>query len=288
MVRGAQPVLKPLLLVVYACFTLSVARERGQHDESEVASEFEAKRNKLGLRSKLALPIAGQPRVARSLGGKLGQLQSAITLRPNSRTLEETSNQKLREPIAAGDSKERGKLGDEMQAAPSPSTPMLPARSFGFEDATPSDVGLDLVEIESGSGAALAAWAGAGQAVWNAMLANAQVGRMAQGRLLVEPNLKTSSSEVVRAALRGDVEGLRTALGDGQGALESRTAHAGETPLMLAAISGNPDAAGLLLARGADPNARDLQGWTALMKVFLVAHCDDPPMLQTRVHHQSH
>jgi hypothetical protein len=88
MVRGAQPVLKPLLLVVYACFTLSVARERGQHDESEVASEFEAKRNKLGLRSKLALPIAGQPRVARSLGGKLGQLQSAITLRPNSRTPE--------------------------------------------------------------------------------------------------------------------------------------------------------------------------------------------------------
>ena len=95
-------------------------------------------------------------------------------------------------------------------------------------------------------GDAVGAWTGGGQGVWSAMLANAQVGMMAQGRLLVDPTLKTASSEVVRAALRGDVDGLRAALGDGHGALEARTSPAGETPLMLATISGNPDAVSYL------------------------------------------
>ncbi|KAJ1473656.1 ankyrin repeat-containing domain protein, partial [Baffinella frigidus] len=250
------PLRRTLVILLLACTSLSPvpALRLPQREEPDGALDSDRAREgdfrRLGLRSKLALPDAANPRVA-GQRGTLDQV-SPFGLRPNGLSLlSDSAGKELREDAADGDR-----------------TPhdILPAAAA--EDGTGALAawgGADIMSLPEG-GAAVGAWTGGGLGVWNAMLANAHVGMMAQGRLLVEPTLNTASNEVVRAALRGDVDGLRAALGDGHGALEAKTSPAGETPLMLATISGNPDAVGLLLARGADPNARDLQGWTALMK----------------------
>ena len=107
---------------------------------------------------------------------------------------------------------------------------------------------------------------------WNAMLENARVGLLAQGKLLVEPVLRDSAvSSIMVAAQQGDVQLIQAAL-DADGASIGIINAVGETPLMLAAISGSSDALALLLARGAELNTRDVHGWTALMKAVAVGH----------------
>jgi len=100
---------------------------------------------------------------------------------------------------------------------------------------------------------------------WNSMLENARVGILSRGKLIVEPRLKGSASSIMAAALSGDVDQLKAAL-DEDGGGTAVTNSVGETPLMLAAISGNTDTMTVLLARGAELDTRDVHGWTALMK----------------------
>ena len=71
------------------------------------------------------------------------------------------------------------------------------------------------------------------------MLENARVGILSKGKLIVEPQLRGCASSVMAAALTGDEVGLKAAL-DEDGACIGVTNSVGETPLMLAAISGNP------------------------------------------------
>src|SRR5688572_14932602 len=65
-------------------------------------------------------------------------------------------------------------------------------------------------------------------------------------------------------AMAGDVEGINQALTSGAD-IECRQEIFDEaTSLILAARGGHAEAVRLLLARGADMNARDRAGWTAL------------------------
>ena len=112
-------------------------------------------------------------------------------------------------------------------------------------------------------------WRQRAREAWNSMLENARVGILSRGKLIVEPRLRGCASSVMAAALTGDVEQLKGAL-DEDGACVGATNSVGETPLMLAAISGNPDAMALLLARGAELDTCDMHGWTALMKAVAI------------------
>jgi hypothetical protein len=112
-------------------------------------------------------------------------------------------------------------------------------------------------------------WRQRAREAWNSMLENARVGILSRGKLIVEPRLRGCASSVMAAALSGDVEQLKGAL-DEDGACVGATNSVGETPLMLAAISGNPDAMALLLARGAELDTCDMHGWTALMKAVAI------------------
>ena len=103
------------------------------------------------------------------------------------------------------------------------------------------------------------------RAAWNSMLTNARVGLLAQGKLLVEPQLKGPASDLMSAALAGNPTLLTEELRKEHASVNIHN-EMGETPLMLAAISGNTTALALLLARGAQLDAKDVHGWTALMK----------------------
>ena len=115
-------------------------------------------------------------------------------------------------------------------------------------------------------------WRTRAREAWNSMLENARVGILSKGKLIVEPRLSGAASSVMAAALNGDVHDLMAAL-DQDGAHIGVTNGVGETPLMLAAISGNSECMAVLLARGAEVDTRDAHGWTALMKA--VALGDD-------------
>ena len=115
-------------------------------------------------------------------------------------------------------------------------------------------------------------WRTRAREAWNSMLENARVGILSKGKLIVEPRLRGAVSSVMAAALTGDVHELMVAL-DQDGAHIGVTNGVGETPLMLAAISGNSECMAILLARGAEVDTRDVHGWTALMKA--VALGDD-------------
>ena len=115
-------------------------------------------------------------------------------------------------------------------------------------------------------------WRTRAREAWNSMLENARVGLLSKGKLIVEPRLAGAASSIMAAALTGDVHELKAAL-DQDGAHIGVTNGVGETPLMLAAISGNSECMAILLARGAEVDTRDAHGWTALMKA--VALGDD-------------
>ena len=233
---------RAIVLLIFACTSLVPvpALRLPQREESDGASESDRqgqfqRHDRLGLRSKLALPDVASLRVA-SQTGELGQVQSPFELRPDGLPFPSDSAAKDLRMDADGDRKPSIILREDEEPEEEPEL------GEKLDDVMPVAAAEAGTAALAAWGDAVGAWTGGGQGVWNAMLANAQVGMMAQGRLMVEPTLKTASSEVVRAALRGDVAGLRSALGDGHGSLEARTSPAGETPLMLATISGNPDA----------------------------------------------
>ena len=234
---------RAIVVIILACTSLAPvpALRLPQREESDGASESDRqgqfqRHDRVGLRSKLALPDVASLRVA-GHEGKVGQVQSPFGLRPDGLSLLSDSAAKdLRMDAADGDRKPSIILREDEEPEEEPEL------GEKLDDVMPVAAAEAGTAALAAWGDAVGAWTGGGQGVWNAMLANAQVGMMAQGRLMVEPTLKTASSEVVRAALRGDVDGLRSALGDGHGVLEARTSPAGETPLMLATISANPDA----------------------------------------------
>jgi len=108
-------------------------------------------------------------------------------------------------------------------------------------------------------------WRQRAREAWNSMLENARVGILSKDKLIVEPRLGGGASAIMSAALKGDAPQLMAAL-DEDGASVRVTNSVGETPLMLAAISGCHNCMAVLLARGADLDTRDIHGWTALMK----------------------
>ena len=108
-------------------------------------------------------------------------------------------------------------------------------------------------------------WRQRAREAWNSMLENARVGLLSKDKLIIEPRLGGGVSTIMLAALKGDAPQLMAAL-DEDGASVLVTNSVGETPLMLAAISGCHDCMAVLLARGADLDTRDIHGWTALMK----------------------
>lgn len=77
---------------------------------------------------------------------------------------------------------------------------------------------------------------------------------------------------LLAAARRGDIVEARDLLERGADP-EARSPMSGWTPLIVASMQGHTEVALLLLAAGADPDARGLDGWTALR--FAVSLADD-------------
>ena len=106
------------------------------------------------------------------------------------------------------------------------------------------------------------------RAAWSSLLVYARLGMLAKGKLLVEPRLRGSTpvSLLMSAAISGDIFTLQRLLAEGTVLVDGKN-EAGETALMHAAVGGSVDAVQALIDYGADINAHDSQGWTALMKV---------------------
>jgi hypothetical protein len=106
------------------------------------------------------------------------------------------------------------------------------------------------------------------RAAWSSLLVYARLGMLAKGKLLVEPRLRdeTPAALLMCAAIAGDLPAVRKLLSEGA-VLVDATNDAGETALMHAAVGGSLETLHALLDSGADVDAQDLQGWTALMKV---------------------
>ena len=69
----------------------------------------------------------------------------------------------------------------------------------------------------------------------------------------------------------GNAKEVRKLLETGQASVEERHP-LGWTPLMLAAVSGKAEIVSLLLEAGADPNHRNMCGWSAL--AYSLVHQD--------------
>lgn len=75
---------------------------------------------------------------------------------------------------------------------------------------------------------------------------------------------KGKAGSLLQAAMMGEAETVSGLLSRGA-LVDERDPISGRTPLIIAAVGGHIDIARILLARGADPSARDMHGWTALM-----------------------
>ena len=78
-----------------------------------------------------------------------------------------------------------------------------------------------------------------------------------------EIELKKLNRELYEAVSNNDVKGVSEAINNG--ADVNAEFNEGKTVLLIAAADDNEDLVNLLLERGADVNAKDLDGWTALM-----------------------
>ena len=88
---------------------------------------------------------------------------------------------------------------------------------------------------------------------------------------------------LVKAASKGDTAAVRALLAKGAD-IQARDA-AGRTALMYAAENGDPTSVQALLLSGADVNGRDWQGWTALM---YAAETGDVTTVQTLLAQKAH
>jgi ankyrin repeat protein len=92
---------------------------------------------------------------------------------------------------------------------------------------------------------------------------------------------RTGAKPVYLAAVNGDAAAIARLLDAGEDANAVLTGE-GETVLMLASQTGNPEAVKLLLERGADPNTQQFRGQTALMWAAAEGHADVVKLLLTR------
>ena len=61
----------------------------------------------------------------------------------------------------------------------------------------------------------------------------------------------------------GDIDAVKKLLARGA-PINVKDKHLGRNPLIMAAMNGRAEIAGILLERGADPNATDMEGWTPM------------------------
>lgn len=101
--------------------------------------------------------------------------------------------------------------------------------------------------------------------------------------LVTRSNAPPPPPPLTRAVSKGDTATVRALLAKGAD-VQARDAH-GRTALMYAAENGDPTIVQALLTNGADVNARDWQGWTALI---YAAENGDITTAQTLLAHKAH
>jgi ankyrin repeat protein len=104
-------------------------------------------------------------------------------------------------------------------------------------------------------------------------LALQALGRSEQARPDLASPAAGPGQELLNAAAAGDVKRIRRLVGDGAD-VNAADAETGETPLMLAAASGQSAAAVVLLMRRANEQARDKKRMTPLMHAVHGGHAD--------------
>ena len=74
---------------------------------------------------------------------------------------------------------------------------------------------------------------------------------------------KKAGAALIDAIDLGDAEAIEKLLARGV-PVDATNDYLGRTPLIVATMSGHTRIVGILLARGADVNAKDMEGWTAM------------------------
>ncbi len=81
------------------------------------------------------------------------------------------------------------------------------------------------------------------------------------------------TGDIWTAASKGNLEAIKQQLAAGNG-IDTKAPSIGLTPLMAAALTGQSDAAGLLLSKGAKPNIGNNEGSTALHMAAFLGHIE--------------
>jgi len=85
----------------------------------------------------------------------------------------------------------------------------------------------------------------------------------------IDPVFAANSRDFMRAVQDGDNEKLSALLSRNPGLINSKRDDS-QTPLILAVVNGKKATAEFLIARGADVNGKDSNGWTPLMRSVTV------------------
>lgn len=84
---------------------------------------------------------------------------------------------------------------------------------------------------------------------------------------------KKAGAALIDAIDMGDAETLEKLLSRGL-PVDATNDYLGRTPLIVATMSGHTRIVGILLARGADVRAKDMEGWTAMRYARGFGHAD--------------
>ena len=90
---------------------------------------------------------------------------------------------------------------------------------------------------------------------------------------------KRTWPDLVDAINRGDTDAVKSLLLRGA-PVNGKDEHWERTPLIMAAMNGYAEIVSILLKRGADPNAVDIEGWTALRYANAYGYDDIIKMLR--------